>query len=271
MYSIQPHMHLRGKSMKYTAVYPDGREEVLLNVPHYDFNWQIVYEFAKPVTLPAGTTVRVEAAWDNSTRTSTTRGRTRRSSGASRAGTRCSARSSAAWWKLPSPSNPNAACASVAAVVLLPARTEMIRTHARVRLDHRGGVVSRATVFAQTSKLSFGKDVARSCTPKCAMCHRPGEVAPMSLMSYDEVRPWARAHQEQGRRPPDATVVCRGRPWQMAQRSPPRVRRRSTRLWRGWTRARRAAMTATCPLPPPLAKGWNQSQRDAAGSDHRSA
>ena len=67
VYSIQPHMHLRGKSMKYTAVYPDGREEVLLNVPHYDFNWQIVYEFAKPVTLPAGTTVRVEAAWDNST------------------------------------------------------------------------------------------------------------------------------------------------------------------------------------------------------------
>ena len=65
LYSIQPHMHLRGKSMKYTAVYPDGREEVLLNVPHYDFNWQIVYEFAKPVTLPAGTTIRVEATWDN--------------------------------------------------------------------------------------------------------------------------------------------------------------------------------------------------------------
>ena len=66
LYSIQPHMHLRGRSMKYTAVYPDGREEELLNVPHYDFNWQIVYEFAKPVTLPAGTTVRVDARWDNS-------------------------------------------------------------------------------------------------------------------------------------------------------------------------------------------------------------
>lgn len=66
LYSIQPHMHLRGRSMKYTAVYPDGREEELLNVPHYDFNWQIVYEFAKPVTLPAGTTIRVDARWDNS-------------------------------------------------------------------------------------------------------------------------------------------------------------------------------------------------------------
>jgi hypothetical protein len=66
VYTIQPHMHLRGKSMKYTAVYPDGQEEVLLSVPHYDFNWQIIYALAKPVTLPAGTTVRVEAVWDNS-------------------------------------------------------------------------------------------------------------------------------------------------------------------------------------------------------------
>ncbi len=66
LYSIQPHMHLRGKSMKYTVVYPDGREEELLNVPRYDFNWQIVYEFAKPVTLPAGTMLRVDATWDNS-------------------------------------------------------------------------------------------------------------------------------------------------------------------------------------------------------------
>ena len=48
------------------GLYPDGREEELLNVPHYDFNWQIVYDFAKPVTVPAGTTIRVDASWDNS-------------------------------------------------------------------------------------------------------------------------------------------------------------------------------------------------------------
>ena len=62
------HAPARQVDEMHTAVYPDGREEELLNVPHYDFNWQIVYEFAKPVTLPAGTTVRVEAAWDNSTK-----------------------------------------------------------------------------------------------------------------------------------------------------------------------------------------------------------
>ena len=39
-------MHLRGKSMKYTLTLPDGREEVLLDVPKYDFNWQLYYELA---------------------------------------------------------------------------------------------------------------------------------------------------------------------------------------------------------------------------------
>jgi len=66
LYNFQPHMHLRGQSMKYTAVLPDGREEVLANVPQYDFNWQIIYELATPFTVPAGTTIRVEATWNNS-------------------------------------------------------------------------------------------------------------------------------------------------------------------------------------------------------------
>ena len=96
VYTIQPHMHLRGKSMKCTAVYPDGREEVLLNVPHYDFNWQIIYALAQPVSAACGIHgVASKRCGTTRPRTSTTRGRTRRSSGASRAGTRCSARSSA--------------------------------------------------------------------------------------------------------------------------------------------------------------------------------
>ena len=95
LYTFQPHMHLRGKSMKYTAVYPDGREEVLINVPKYDFNWQIIYQLAEPITLPAGSVIRVDAVWDNSPKNSTTRSPNRTSAGASRAGTRCSVRSSA--------------------------------------------------------------------------------------------------------------------------------------------------------------------------------
>jgi mono/diheme cytochrome c family protein len=64
--SLTPHMHYRGKDMTYTATYPDGREETLLRVSRYDFNWQTGYEFAEPVAIPAGTRIDVEAHWDNS-------------------------------------------------------------------------------------------------------------------------------------------------------------------------------------------------------------
>ena len=52
--SLTPHMHLRGKAFKYDAVLPDGTRKTLLNVPKYDFNWQVSYDFADPPTLPAG-------------------------------------------------------------------------------------------------------------------------------------------------------------------------------------------------------------------------
>jgi mono/diheme cytochrome c family protein len=65
--SLTPHMHYRGKDMTYTAYYPDGREEELLRVSNYDFNWQINYDFVEPVAIPAGTKLEVVAHWDNST------------------------------------------------------------------------------------------------------------------------------------------------------------------------------------------------------------
>jgi hypothetical protein len=64
--SLTPHMHVRGKDMKYTATYPDGTSEVLLNVQRYEFNFQITYELAKPKLLPKGTKVEVVAHFDNS-------------------------------------------------------------------------------------------------------------------------------------------------------------------------------------------------------------
>ena len=64
--TLMPHMHVRGKSFRYTARYPDGREDVLLNVPDYDFNWQHRYRLAKPLRIPKGTVLRCEAVYDNS-------------------------------------------------------------------------------------------------------------------------------------------------------------------------------------------------------------
>jgi hypothetical protein len=64
--AMTPHMHVRGKDMTYIAHYPDGREETLLSVPRYDFNWQITYELAEPKLLPKGTRLEVIAHFDNS-------------------------------------------------------------------------------------------------------------------------------------------------------------------------------------------------------------
>jgi hypothetical protein len=64
--SFMPHMHVRGKSFTYTAVYPDGRSEVLLNVPKYDFNWQHSYFPKQPIALPKGSRLDCVAYFDNS-------------------------------------------------------------------------------------------------------------------------------------------------------------------------------------------------------------
>ena len=61
-----PHMHLRGKSFRYIAVSPEGKEEILLDVPNYDFNWQLRYELKEPRLMPKGSKLRVVGYYDNS-------------------------------------------------------------------------------------------------------------------------------------------------------------------------------------------------------------
>ena len=65
--SFVPHMHVRGKAFKYELTTPDGKCETLLDIPHYDFNWQIQYQLAQPKFIPAGSKVRITAVYDNST------------------------------------------------------------------------------------------------------------------------------------------------------------------------------------------------------------
>jgi hypothetical protein len=63
---MMPHMHLRGKAFRYTAKFPDGSKEILLDVPNYDFNWQMSYRLAEPRPMPEGTWIQLEAKFDNS-------------------------------------------------------------------------------------------------------------------------------------------------------------------------------------------------------------
>ncbi len=64
--SMMPHMHYRGKAVRYELEYPDGTRETLLDVPRYDFNWQTAYRLKTPKAVPAGTTLRFTGWWDNS-------------------------------------------------------------------------------------------------------------------------------------------------------------------------------------------------------------
>lgn len=66
LYSFAPHMHYRGKHIRFKAVYPDGGEEKLLSIPNFQHNWQMVYRLREPVFLPAGTQIVAEGAFDNS-------------------------------------------------------------------------------------------------------------------------------------------------------------------------------------------------------------
>jgi len=63
---LYPHAHLRCKSFRYEARYRDGKSEILLDVPHYDFGWQLTYRLANPKPLPPGTIVHATVHYDNS-------------------------------------------------------------------------------------------------------------------------------------------------------------------------------------------------------------
>jgi hypothetical protein len=64
--SFNPHSHVRGKAYRYEVEYPDGRAETVLEVPRYDFNWQLEYYLREPLDLPAGARLKVTAWYDNS-------------------------------------------------------------------------------------------------------------------------------------------------------------------------------------------------------------
>lgn len=61
---LMPHMHVRGKAARFYLDRPDGRTETLLDVPRYDFNWQLWYDTS--IKVARGSRMRVFAWYDNS-------------------------------------------------------------------------------------------------------------------------------------------------------------------------------------------------------------
>lgn len=66
LYGLFPHMHFRGKWMRYELLLPNGKRETLLHVPRYDFNWQFSYYLKEPLRVPAGSWLMVTGSFDNS-------------------------------------------------------------------------------------------------------------------------------------------------------------------------------------------------------------
>jgi hypothetical protein len=66
VWGVFPHTHLRGVRWEYRVIHPDGRAEMILDVPSYDFHWQTYYLFARPLAVPAGSKIVSSAWYDNS-------------------------------------------------------------------------------------------------------------------------------------------------------------------------------------------------------------
>lgn len=66
IHSMLPHMHFRGKYMRFYANYPDGSKEELINIANYNYNWQLAYTYKEPKFVPAGTVITAVGAFDNS-------------------------------------------------------------------------------------------------------------------------------------------------------------------------------------------------------------
>lgn len=66
IHALWPHMHYRGKDMTFVLTHPNGRQETLLSVPHYNPHWQITYELARPLKVRRGSTITAYGHFDNS-------------------------------------------------------------------------------------------------------------------------------------------------------------------------------------------------------------
>jgi Flp pilus assembly protein TadD len=64
--AIYPHAHYLGTNLEAVATLPDGTLRTLIHIPSWDLNWQAVYRYTEPMTLPAGTKIAMRFAYDNS-------------------------------------------------------------------------------------------------------------------------------------------------------------------------------------------------------------
>jgi len=108
---------------------------------------------------------------------------------------------------------------------------------------------------------TFSKDVAPIFFQHCASCHRPGEIAPMSLLSYKEARPWAKSIRQK-------VVAKEMPPWHADPhygefRNDRRLSEREIETITSWVDGGAPeGNPKDLPAPPALVSGWNIGQPD---------
>ena len=64
--SFNPHAHVRSTAFRYELLLPSGERSILLDIPQYDFNWQLDYQLASPLPIPKGAQIVCSCWYDNS-------------------------------------------------------------------------------------------------------------------------------------------------------------------------------------------------------------
>ena len=94
---------------------------------------------------------------------------------------------------------------------------------------------TRATTEENSTLVTFNKDVLPVLQKNCQTCHRPGEIAPMSFLTYKDTRPWAKAMKTAVSDAPDAALVRRSGLRSLRQRQETQRVRTSRPSWPGRT------------------------------------
>ena len=68
MLSVQPHMHLLGKSLRSFAITPGGDLIPLIKISNWDFDWQMTYQYKEELKIPTGSVIYAEVTYDNTTK-----------------------------------------------------------------------------------------------------------------------------------------------------------------------------------------------------------
>ena len=121
--------------------------------------------------------------------------------------------------------------------------------------------LTRAMIASQAGTVTFTRDVAPILQKSCISCHRPGEMGPMALTSYPQVRPWAKAIREAvvGKTMPPWHAGADSRPCE----NDPRLSQREIDTIVAWVDGgAKEGNPEEMPPVPALVEGWNIGKPD---------